>query len=53
MKKSYEGHWFFCKNSFEILKRDSIIWTKYSQMDDFNLIGYSNSEFDEDKENGM
>jgi hypothetical protein len=38
-----------CKKSSEILERNS----RYSKVDEFNLIKYSDSDFDGDKENGV
>jgi hypothetical protein len=52
MQKPFEGHWFVAR-VLKYLKGTQNLGLKYSKVDDFNLIGYSNSNFDEDKENGV
>jgi hypothetical protein len=53
MQKPCEGHWSATKRVLKYLKGAQDFRIKYSKVDDFNLIGYSDSEFDGDKENGV
>eukprot|EP00253_Pinus_taeda_P029549 PITA_29549 len=53
MQKSCEGHWFAAKKVLRYLKGTQDFGIKYTQVDDFSLIGYSDSNFDEDKEIGV
>eukprot|EP00253_Pinus_taeda_P016902 PITA_16902 len=50
MQKPYEGHWSVAKRVLRYLKGTQDIGIKYTQVDDFSLIGYSYSDFDGDKE---
>jgi hypothetical protein len=49
MQKPCEGHWSAAKRVLKYLKGTQDFGLKYSNVDDFNLIGYSNSKFDGDK----
>jgi hypothetical protein len=53
MQKPCEGHWSAAKRVLKYLKGTQDFGLKYSKVDDFNLIGYSDSNFDGDKENGV
>jgi hypothetical protein len=53
MQKPCEGHWSAAKRVLKYLKGTQDFGLKYSKVDDFNLIGYSDSDFDGDKENGV
>ena len=53
MKKPCEGHWSTAKIFLKYLKGTQDFGIKYTQVGDFNLIGYSDSEFDGDKETGV
>jgi hypothetical protein len=53
MKKHCEGHWFATKRVLKHLKGTQDFGLKYSKVDDFNLIGYSDSNFVGNKENGL
>jgi hypothetical protein len=53
MQKPCEGHWSVAKRVLKYLKGTQDFGLKYSKVDDFNLIGYSDSDFDGDKENGV
>jgi hypothetical protein len=53
MQKPCEGHWSIAKRVLKYLKGTQDFRLKYYKVDDFNLIGYSNSDFDGDKENGV
>jgi hypothetical protein len=53
MQKPCEGHWFVAKRVLKYLKGTQDFGISYSKVDDFNLIGYSDSDFDGDKENGV
>eukprot|EP00253_Pinus_taeda_P005519 PITA_05519 len=53
MQKPCEGHWSTAKNVLSYLKGTQDFGIKYTQVDDFILIGYSDSEFDGDKETGV
>ncbi len=50
MQKPCEGHWFATKRVLKYLKGTQEFGFKYTQVGDFNLIGYSDSDFDGDKE---
>ena len=52
MQKPCEGHWSPTKKILKYLKGTQDFGLKYSKVDDFKLIGYSNEDFDKDKENG-
>eukprot|EP00253_Pinus_taeda_P021922 PITA_21922 len=51
MQKPCEGHWSAAKRVLRYLKGTQDFGIKYTQVDDFSLIGYSDSDFDGDKEN--
>ena len=53
MQKPCEGHWSATKRVLKYLKGIQDFGLKYTQVDDFNLIGYSDSYFDRDKETGV
>ena len=53
MQKPCEGHWSAAKRVLRYLKGTQDLGIKYTQVDDFNLIGYSDSDFDGDKETGV
>jgi hypothetical protein len=53
MQKPCEGHWSVAKRILKYLKGNQDFGLKYSEVGEFNLIGYSNSNFDGDKENGL
>ena len=50
MQKPCEGHWSTAKRVLKYLKGTQDIGLKYTQVDDFSLIGYSNLDFDREKE---
>eukprot|EP00253_Pinus_taeda_P010177 PITA_10177 len=53
MKKPFEGHWSTAKIVLKYLKGTQDFGIKYTQVDDFSLIRYSDSDFDGDKETGV
>ena len=53
MQKPCEGHWSVAKRVLKYLKETQNFGLKYTQVDDFRLIGYSDSELDGDKETGV
>jgi hypothetical protein len=53
MQKPCEGHWSVANSVLKYLKGTPDFGLKYTKVDDFNLIGYSDSDFDGDKENGV
>jgi hypothetical protein len=53
MKKPCEGHCSPAKRVLKYLKGTQDFGLKYSKVDDFNLVGYSDLYFDGDKENGV
>eukprot|EP00253_Pinus_taeda_P015840 PITA_15840 len=53
MQKLCEGHWSTAKRVLRYLKGTQDFGIKYTQVDDFSLIGYSDSDFDGDKETGV
>eukprot|EP00253_Pinus_taeda_P008618 PITA_08618 len=53
MQKPCEGHWSAAKRVPRQLKGTQDFGIKYTQVDDFSLIGYSDSYFDGDKETGV
>eukprot|EP00253_Pinus_taeda_P019820 PITA_19820 len=53
MQKPCEGHWSAAKRVLRYLKGIQDFGIKYTQVDDFSLIGYSDSDFDGDKETGV
>ena len=53
MQKPCEGHWSAAKRVLRYLKGTQDFGIKYTQVDDFSLIGYSDSDFDGDKETGV
>eukprot|EP00253_Pinus_taeda_P017959 PITA_17959 len=53
MQKPCEGHWSAAKIVLKYLKGTQDFGIKYTQVDDFSLIGYSDSYFDGDKETGV
>jgi hypothetical protein len=53
MQKPCEGHWFAAKRVLKYLKGTQDFGLRYSKVDDFNLIGYSDSDFVGDKKNGV
>ena len=50
MQKLCEGHWSTVKRVLKYLKGTQDFGLKYTRVGDFSLIGYSDSDFDEDKE---
>eukprot|EP00253_Pinus_taeda_P019453 PITA_19453 len=50
MQKPCEGHWSAAKIVLRYLKGTQDIGIKHTQVDEFSLIGYSDSDFDGDKE---
>eukprot|EP00253_Pinus_taeda_P033317 PITA_33317 len=52
MQKPCEGHWAATKRVLSYLKGTQDFGIKYTQVDDFSLIGYSDSDFDGDKKTG-
>eukprot|EP00253_Pinus_taeda_P020448 PITA_20448 len=50
MQKPCEGHWSTAKRVLRYLKGTQDFGIKYTQVDDFSLIGYSDSDFEGDKE---
>ena len=53
MQNPCEGHWSVAKIVLKYLKGTQNFGLRYSKVDEFNLIGYSDSNFDGDKENGV
>jgi hypothetical protein len=53
MQKPCERHWFVAKRVLKYLKGTQYFGLGFSKVDDFNLIGYFDSNFDGDKENGV
>eukprot|EP00253_Pinus_taeda_P016505 PITA_16505 len=53
MQKLCEGHWSATKRVLKYLKGTQDFGLKYTHVGDFSLIGYSNSDFDGDKETGV
>ena len=53
MQKPCEGHWYATKGVVNYLKGTQDFKLKYSKVNNFNLIGYSDLEFNGDKENGV
>eukprot|EP00253_Pinus_taeda_P012484 PITA_12484 len=53
MQKPCEGHWSAAKRVLRYLKGTQDLGIKYTQVDDFSLIGYYDSDFDGDKETGV
>jgi hypothetical protein len=53
MHKPCEGHWNAAKRVLKYLKGTQTYGIKYSKVVDFHLTGYSDSDFDGDKENGV
>ena len=53
MHKPCEGHWLVAKRVLRYLKGTQDVGLKYSKVDEFKLIGYSDSDFDGDKEIGV
>ena len=53
MQKPCEGHWSTTKRVLKYLKGTQDFGLRYSKVDDFNLVEYSDSDFDGDKENGV
>eukprot|EP00253_Pinus_taeda_P018028 PITA_18028 len=53
MQKPCEGHWSAVKRVLRYLKGTQDFGIKYTQVDDFSLIGYSYLDFDGDKETGV
>jgi hypothetical protein len=45
MQNSCEGHWSTAKRVLKYLKGTQYFGLKYSKVDDFNLIGYFDSDF--------
>lgn len=53
MQEPCKGHWSTAKIVLKYLKGTQDFGIKYSQVDDFSLIGYFDSDFDGNKENGL
>jgi len=53
MQKPCEGHWSATKRVLKYLKGTQDFGLKYTQVGYFNLIGYSDSDFNGDKETGV
>jgi hypothetical protein len=53
IQKSCEGNWSATKRVLKYLKGTQDFRLKYSKVNDFNLIGYCDSDFVRDKENGV
>eukprot|EP00253_Pinus_taeda_P009747 PITA_09747 len=53
MQKPCEGHWSTTKRVLKYLKGTQDFGIKYTQVDEFSLIGYFDSDFDGDKETGV
>eukprot|EP00253_Pinus_taeda_P018261 PITA_18261 len=53
IQKPCEGHWSTAKRVLRYLKGTQDFGIKYTQVDDFSLIGYFDSDFDGDKETGV
>jgi hypothetical protein len=53
IQKPCEGHWSVAKRFLKYLKGTQDFGLKYSKVNEFNLIGYFDLKFDEDKENGV
>jgi hypothetical protein len=53
MQKPCKGHWSPAKRVMKYLKGTQYFGLGYSKVDEFNLVGYSNLDFDGDKENGV
>eukprot|EP00253_Pinus_taeda_P035334 PITA_35334 len=53
MQNPCEGHCSTAKKVLRYLKGTQDFGIKYTQVDDFSLIGYSDSDFDGDKETGV
>ena len=53
MQKPYEGHWSAGKRVLNYLKGTHDFGLKYTLVSEFRLIGYSDSDFDGDKEIGV
>ena len=52
MHKPCEGNWYGTKRVLRYLKGNQDFGIKYTKVKDFKLIGYTNSDFDGDKEKG-
>ena len=50
MHKPCEGHWSATKRVLRYLKGTEGFGLKYTKAEDFKLIGYTDSDFDGDKE---
>ncbi|XP_059067890.1 secreted RxLR effector protein 161-like [Cryptomeria japonica] len=53
MHKPCEGHWTTAQRVLKYLKGTQTLSIKYSKVSDFHLTGYSDSDFDGDKEHGV
>jgi hypothetical protein len=53
IQKTSEGHWPIAKRVLKYWKGTQDFGLKYSKVDNFNLIGYSDLDFVGDKENGV
>ena len=53
MQKPCEDHWSAAKRVLKYLKGTQDFGLKYTQVDDFIFIGYSDSNFYGDKETGV
>ena len=53
MHKPCEGHWIATQRVLKYLKGTQFLGIKYSKVSYFHLTGYSDSDFDGDKENGL
>jgi hypothetical protein len=53
MQKPCEGYWCVAKRVLRYLKGTQGFGLKYSKVEDFKLVGYTDLDFDGDKEKGV